>query len=95
MDHIEVEVPKVDDALIEKRKAHRRRVLKSGTLQFNNGYGAFDCKVRNLTEDGAMIEMGETLGIPSNFVFRIDNELVRTANIVWRSKSKMGLRFEA
>jgi hypothetical protein len=40
----------------ENRKASRRRVLKSATIEFDRG--AFSCAVRNLSEAGAALGIG-------------------------------------
>lgn len=78
----------------ERRAAHRRRVLKAGSILFNKGYGALGCKVRNMTEQGALLELGETTGMPQKFDFRITNEdEIRSASIVWRDKMRIGIRF--
>jgi hypothetical protein len=49
----------------EKRKAKRRRVLKSGTIEFERG--AYSCAVRNLSEEGAALEVPYTSTIPHEF----------------------------
>ncbi|MEM9330564.1 MAG: PilZ domain-containing protein [Pseudomonadota bacterium] len=78
----------------EKRGEHRRRVLKSGTFLFNKGYASYDCTIRNLTDTGAMVEMGETTGIPQQFDFRMDNETPVPARLVWRTNSRIGIQFK-
>ncbi len=82
-----------NEVVSEKRDEHRRRVLKGGTLQFNNGYASYGCTVRNLTQNGAMVEMGETTGIPSAFDFKMDGLEPTQATIVWRNAKRIGLRF--
>lgn len=77
----------------EKRGFHRRRVLKSGTLQFNKGYTTFGCRIKNLTDSGAMVEMGETTGVPHSFNFAMDGVATVPATIIWRTSSRMGIKF--
>ncbi|MGI9353486.1 MAG: PilZ domain-containing protein [Rhizobiaceae bacterium] len=77
----------------EKRAAHRQRVLKTGTLLFNKGYASYDCTIRNLNEGGAMVEMGETTGIPQEFEFRMDGKNTIPSSIVWRTRNRIGIRF--
>ena len=86
-------VPQQGQAFEEKRVSHRRRVLKGATLNFNNGYGSFECRVRNLTEFGAMLEMGETLGVPNRFELKLDEHHSTVAEIVWRTERKVGVRY--
>jgi len=80
-------------AKAEKRSEHRRRVLKSGVMLFNKGYASYGCRVRNLTEKGAMVEMGETAGVPSEFEFRMDGNQGVPANVIWRTGNRMGIQF--
>ncbi len=78
----------------ERRGDRRRRVLKGGSMFFNGGYGAFGCRVRNLSDNGAMLEMSETTGLPSEFDFRVSNERgLKVAKIIWRERSRLGIHF--
>lgn len=78
----------------DRRAAHRQRVLKSGTIRFNNGYGALQCRIRNLNQYGAMVELGETTGVPSVFNFEIRDEPgMRDAEVIWRTPTRIGIRF--
>lgn len=77
----------------EKRAEHRRRVLKSGVMLFNKGYASYGCRVRNLSENGAMVEMGDTAGVPSEFDFRMDGKSVIPASIIWRTRERIGIQF--
>lgn len=86
---------KQETAFSEKRFEHRRRVLKTGTILFNKGYASYGCQVRNLNDRGAMVEMGETTGIPHEFQFRMDGVNSVPASIVWRTSSRMGLKFHS
>ena len=78
----------------EKRKQHRRRVLKAGTILFNNGYSSFGCKIRNLSDEGALLIFSDTTGIPSNFDFKLsDSKDTVAADRVWHTRTEMGIRF--
>ena len=52
--------------MTDLRVATRKRVLKSGTIEF--GGGVIDCAVRNLSETGAALSVESPVGIPSDFV---------------------------
>ncbi len=79
----------------ERRAERRKRVLKGATITFNRGYGALQCVVRNMTENGAMLAFGETAGIPAKFDIRLgeDGEL-RKARICWRRPELVGIEFD-
>ena len=80
----------------EKRSERRRRVLKGGTILFNKGFNSYECKVRNLSETGALVETDSTHGIPVDLDFVIGNERsnAKAAKIVWRTNHFIGLSFE-
>ncbi len=79
----------------ERRAEHRRRVLKGGSILFNKGYGALGCKVRNLNDQGALLELGETTGMPQSFDFQVTGEKkTKSASIIWRDLNRIGVRFD-
>lgn len=75
----------------ERRDLPRHKVFKGGTISFNNGYGAVECIVRNLSDDGAMLSFGETIGVPQRFALRIGGDYLRNAEIRWRNATKIGV----
>lgn len=80
------------DTVQAERRGHiRHKVFKGGTISFNNGYGAIECIVRNLSDDGALLTFGETTGVPNRFALRIGGDLLRNAEIRWRSATKIGV----
>jgi hypothetical protein len=78
----------------ERRATPRHRTLKGATLEFNRGFGAFECVVRNLSEGGARLVFGDTLGVPTRFDLRIgpDGEW-RPALVRWRGLTDLGIAF--
>ncbi|MCR6502156.1 sensor domain-containing diguanylate cyclase [Shinella sp. CPCC 101442] len=54
--------------------AERRRVLKAGTIIFNDKRSTLDCTIRSLGADGANISVSNTSAIPSQFVLAIQAE---------------------
>ena len=81
---------------IDNRRAEtRRRVLKGATLTFNRGYSAFECLVRNQSEKGAMLSLGETFALPAQFDLEISGEAGRRkAHVRWRSLQTVGVSFD-
>jgi hypothetical protein len=49
----------------EKRTTNRNRVFKAGTIEF--GGGAIDCTIRNVSSDGAALDVASPVGIPEKF----------------------------
>jgi hypothetical protein len=80
--------------LKERRKLHRARTLKGGRIVFNRGFGAAECTVRNLTDLGALLEIGEVVGIPSEFELQINSEIRRNScRVIWRDGRRLGVIF--
>lgn len=81
------------EVFAERRATLRRRSLKPAILSFNKGFSTFECIVRNLSEKGAMLSLGETFALPSTFVVRLDGMAPRTAQVRWRTTSSVGVEF--
>jgi len=80
---------------VDRRATQRRRVLKGATLSFNRGYSAFECVVRNQSDGGARLSLGETFAIPATFRLAIAGEAdTHTAHIVWRKPDELGVTYE-
>lgn len=79
----------------ERRRERRNRVLKGATITFNRGYGALQCVVRNMTENGALLAFGETTGLPPEFDIKLaDSDQTRRARIRWRRPQFVGISFD-
>jgi hypothetical protein len=79
--------------LRHRRKAPRRRVLKTGSIEF--GGTAIECTVRNMSISGAALEVLSPLYIPDRFTLFIPSEQSkRTCHITWRTGKRMGVVFD-
>ena len=84
----------VDGAVFADRRSEvRRRVLKAGVLSFNRGFSSFECVIRNLSDNGARLSLGETFALPTSFSLRLDGAAPRTATVRWRTEDAMGVAF--
>jgi hypothetical protein len=84
--------PRMDHA--ERRSQPRRRVLKGAIIRFNKGYGAFECVVRNLSENGAKLTFGDTSAVPAVFELKIaGDQQMHEAHVRWRSPDSVGVSF--
>jgi hypothetical protein len=70
------------------------RVLKSARIIFNGGYSVYDCRVKNLSAAGALLELASVLGIPSHFEVAVDGSAARRCKVMWRTDRLMGVAFE-
>ncbi|MBR0937371.1 PilZ domain-containing protein [Bradyrhizobium jicamae] len=75
----------------QRRATARRRVLKSGTIEF--GHEAIPCIVRSLSPQGAGVEINSPLWFPDRFVLVVDGER-HACHVVWKKERRLGLSFE-
>jgi hypothetical protein len=78
----------------ENRKIKRRRVLKLGTIALN-GDGGITCRIRDISEGGACLEVASQFGIPDEFklVIGID-DWQRSCRVAWRKANRIGVAFD-
>jgi hypothetical protein len=78
----------------ERRTNTRIRTLKGAKIAFGQG-AAFDCVVRNLSCDGACLEVAGPLGIPQTFTLvHGSNHASHPCRIVWRTEHRIGVSFD-
>ncbi|PZA13258.1 PilZ domain-containing protein [Rhodopseudomonas palustris] len=77
----------------EQRKTPRRRVLKAGTIDV--GGGAIDCRVRNVSEAGAALDVVSPLYIPDRFTLYVPSDQIKRAcRVIWRKDGRIGVSFD-
>lgn len=82
--------------MVERRiiASRRRRVLKAGTIVFNNGGSTINATVKNISESGALLEVESIIGVPVRFTLLIKaNDFKRECRIVWSQERRIGVRF--
>jgi hypothetical protein len=81
------------DFRIEKRSAPRYKVLKGATIAF--GGNGVECTVRNLSSNGAAIEVANPVGLPPSFMLVIEaDQFIRRCRPVWQSDKRIGVAFD-
>lgn len=88
------EIPPQNNPQVEARGSLRRRVLKSAQIAINQIYAKIPCRVKNLSQTGALIEVAEKYIVPDKFDLAIpmDGFSVQ-AQVVHRHQTKIGLKF--
>ena len=76
-----------------KREETRMRRLKEGRLVFNNKTSVMSCIVRDASNRGARITIGEPYLVPYEFEFTVTGSRARSARKVWVRQNEMGLQF--
>jgi hypothetical protein len=73
-----------------KRAAKRARVLLAAKLQ--TPYGEVDCRLRDLSRKGALVECAKQPPVGSEVVFTRGNTVV-PARVAWAAGGRIGLEF--
>jgi hypothetical protein len=78
---------------LEHRQSRRRTTLKTGKIIFNNGHCVVECTVRDLSDEGARLELPCHLDLPEIVTLNIPGGPCRDCEIVWLSNTELGVRF--
>ena len=79
--------------LDEKRGTQRQHILKAGTISFDGS--GIDCLVRNMSGEGANLEVESQIGIPNSFDLVIDSEHNNhQCHVIWRKARRIGVAFD-
>jgi two-component system cell cycle response regulator len=79
----------------DKRKIPRRRVLKEGKIVFADAMRVFDCTIRDMSETGARLLVGNAVGVPDVFqLFEKSTGKLYPASVVWRQSNAVGVTFQ-
>jgi hypothetical protein len=81
--------------MLDRRQSPRFKTYKAAQVLFNGRWSTFDCLVRNLSDQGACLEIPSTSGIPVTFsmMFKPD-KTEQTCSLIWRSKDHIGVAFK-
>lgn len=80
---------------LERRRAPRHRTLKGASIGFN-GAMSVKCRVRNLSENGACLDVASTVLIPDDFMLTFDcDRASKPCRVVWRGPERIGVTFAA
>lgn len=69
----------------------RRTALKSGRIVYPGG--SVECKLRNVSEGGARLEIGGQQLLPHTFELHIAGMPVRTCSLRWAKDNLVGVQF--
>ena len=78
----------------ERRGVPRSRTLKSGKILVHAHTSLIDCKVRNLSSDGALLLVSSLAGIPDKFELILESNRTRhPCRVAWRGENRVGVEF--
>lgn len=83
------------DLNAEKRRLRRRTVVEDARIvDKRGGWSLINCTVRDISEDGAKLQIDPSLEIPTNFELLLVQEMkIVSVRIRWRRRNFMGVQF--
>ena len=79
---------------VEQRRSPRRAALMQVSIFHPLQTEHLNCTVRDISQDGALVEFPYTKDLPSLFWLRLDGEAtLRLCTIAWHSERKLGVEF--
>jgi hypothetical protein len=77
-----------------KRRADRKRVRRGGKIILANLMSTFECKMRNVSDTGALLLVNNAADIPDTFYVAIDFQPGRRpCRVAWRKMNQLGVEF--
>ena len=79
----------------KRRKSQRHPFAYPAELRFENGLPATSCRIVDMSETGAQLEMPAEMNIHDEFILLIGahTDVRRQCQVIWRSNSRIGVRF--
>jgi hypothetical protein len=80
--------------MLDRRQTPRLRSLKGARIMFNPHWPTIDCIVRNISPEGACLEMTGEFNTTLEFELTFDQEQKpRVCRQIWRQRTRMGVAF--
>lgn len=80
--------------MAERRRVTRHKSFLRGCVYFNNRRSAFDCLIRDLSDEGARIAFSDAVSVPDMIELYIpQKEQTVRAHVEWRHGGELGLAF--
>lgn len=80
--------------MAEPRKSTRQRTMLGAKIIFNNRMSTLDCRIRNISREGAKVILGDHYAIPQVFEFHVpQKDDTYRARVIWRHDNEVGIEF--
>ena len=80
---------------MERRNTQRTRVVKGGKLVSRQHASTVDCTVRNISIQGACLELVTTVSMPEELELSFDAfRTIRRCRVKWRTAKELGVAFD-
>jgi hypothetical protein len=74
-----------------RRDKERRTAFKTGRIVYNQG--TINCRIRNISEGGARLELGTPQLLPHTFELHIPGQPVKQCSLRWAKDNLIGVQF--
>jgi len=82
-----------DNAPENRRGQVRRLVIMKGTILYNDGKITIPCRLRDISETGAKLELEHPQLLPHTFDLRIRDMPALRCKLRWASGNRVGVQF--
>jgi diguanylate cyclase (GGDEF)-like protein len=80
----------------DRRQVQRSRMLRGGKILLHRRSSVINCTVRNLSPEGACLQVDTVVGIPFSFDLAVDGEPdIRPCRVIWQSETRLGVSFQS
>jgi hypothetical protein len=76
-----------------RRGLNRQKTLKSAKIVFNKNQSVYDCFVRDLSETGAKLSLGDLVALPKTFALELHDGTRLQCERVRSMGREIGVRF--
>lgn len=76
-----------------RREQFRRTVLKGARIIFNERQSTLNCRVRDMTADGARLDLSTQQLLPHEFELHVSGNPIRRCGLRWAHGTFIGVRF--
>ena len=85
---------KVAENIVEQRRSPRRAALMQAAIFHPLQTERLRCMVRDISQDGALVDFPNPKNLPSLFWLRLEGEAtLRLCTVAWRSELQLGVEF--
>jgi hypothetical protein len=79
----------------QKRRAKRQPVMVDGMVYAISGVRIAPCRLRNVSETGAQIELQRETVLPASFLLTlsVNGQVQRRCSLVWQFSTVAGVKF--
>ena len=78
----------------QRRKFERIRAFLGAQIVFNDRRSTIDCMVRNWSDEGAMLDLSETIALPEVFELVVPQKgFTSLVRLRWRATTRVGVSF--